>query len=226
MSLVNLTGNLLCPQYSAMFLVGSKTLDNLRVKVTGKESVFPLRGDVGRIPDDIDNKVQKYYKEQQGRVNKFRKYLGQLWIGRLYRQVHGKKSFEVVVEAIADYFSHPLVALLEIGIAAIPIAIIGGLSGFSPGHSELYQRILTMIWVGFGATVGPFLAHVGEQCIEPRPVLGGITEDGRKGRNSLYFNFLVIVGAGFYAVPAIGGFVVTGLMIMQYGVCSEIPKPR
>jgi hypothetical protein len=51
MSFVNLLGSLLYPQYSTMFFVESKTLDDLKEELTkqGNDSEFPLKGAVGRI---------------------------------------------------------------------------------------------------------------------------------------------------------------------------------
>jgi hypothetical protein len=58
MSFVNLLENLLCPQYSAVFLVNSRTLDELKGR--GHEAEYPLEGAVGRITQETEDELLQY----------------------------------------------------------------------------------------------------------------------------------------------------------------------
>ncbi|RYP69575.1 hypothetical protein DL771_006012 [Monosporascus sp. 5C6A] len=231
MSLINLAGNLLCPRYSSMYIVRSKALDELEGDKTSqseKKSIYPVSGVVGRIDKDTEKKIQDEYVKRKERSKRWIKRLsnvGEKLPSRKWKRLFESAPTIAVLEAFLAYFSESLVHLpLPFVIATAPIAIVGGLTGFSPGHeSELYQRVLMLMWMLFGAAVGPVLAHGGEYAIEPRPILGGITRRGRIGRKSPLYGLLATAITAFYTAPAVGGFVVVGLMLRQYGVCSLVP---
>ncbi|TLD14146.1 uncharacterized protein PgNI_04843, partial [Pyricularia grisea] len=67
MSLVNLTGNLLCPQYNTIFLVGSEGLDHLErvlaAATDDEKKLFPVLGVVGRLHRSTDTQMQKLHRE-------------------------------------------------------------------------------------------------------------------------------------------------------------------
>ncbi|PMD20020.1 hypothetical protein NA56DRAFT_602459, partial [Hyaloscypha hepaticicola] len=84
----------------------------------------------------------------------------------------------------------------------VPVAIIGGLSKFHPGHSTHAQRIWTMTWLSFGA-IGPIILVI----------LSWFNRDSKKGENWIGFVIGCIYIILFYAAPAIGGFVVVGQML-------------
>lgn len=97
---------------------------------------------------------------------------------------------------------------------AVRIAIIGGLSKFSPGGSALYQRVWTMMWLVVGFLFGP----AASLAIEA--VLHGA---GMYTMPDILIIFLAgVVALGIYAAPAIGGLVVVGQMILDYGVCIRL----
>jgi hypothetical protein len=93
----------------------------------------------------------------------------------------------------------------------VPVAIIGGLSKFHPGHSTHAQRIWTMTWLSFG-TIGPFILVI----------LSWVNRDRKKGENwigvVIWCTYIIL----FYAAPAIGGFVVVGQMLRSFGTCITI----
>jgi hypothetical protein len=103
-------------------------------------------------------------------------------------------------------------------LGAVPVAIIGGLSKFSLGGSALYQRVWIMMWLVFGFFIGPFVSVVfdmGLNYFSMYPVQVG---------DMIITIYVVVVGFGSYAAPAIGGFVVVSQMILDYGVCIRLSE--
>jgi hypothetical protein len=92
-------------------------------------------------------------------------------------------------------------------VGLVPLAIVGGISGFSPGDSALYQRVWTMIWLVFGCVLGPFA--------ELHRFVPWVDED----RNDFWLPLMI---AFSYGAPAIGGYVVVAQMISEYGECFEL----
>lgn len=86
--------------------------------------------------------------------------------------------------------------------SAVSIAIIAGLSHFHPASRTLPQRVWTMTWLIFGIV------------LPPPPIQDTFRMS--------YVQWLKIGLLIFYAAPAIGGFVVVGQMLQQYGVCTQI----
>ena len=84
-------------------------------------------------------------------------------------------------------------------VGSFPIAINGGLSNFRTGHSTIAQRAWTMIWLAFGWYFGLSF--------------GPMTETA---------GMIGVILTAIFSVPAIGGFVVVGQMLMSYGKCIEI----
>ncbi len=85
----------------------------------------------------------------------------------------------------------------------VPIAIVGGLSRFTPGLSAIYQRIWTMTWLLFGCVLGFFGVLSREPSIEVRPI---------SWQEAALFLLCL--------VPPIGGYVVVAQMISDFGVCE------
>ncbi len=121
---------------------------------------------------------------------------------------------------IPDILRHPTVCIsdgLEVGddhllpdpdlidmyasmiVGSIPIAINGSLSHFRTGHSTIAQRVWTMTWLAFGWYFGLSFAPMTETA----------TMRG-------------VISTAIFFVPAIGGFVSVGQMLMSYGRCIEI----
>lgn len=66
MSLVNLIGNAICPQYNTMYMVGSSGLDHLRRRLKDAEerdrNRFGVVGEVGRLAPEADSQLIAYYR--------------------------------------------------------------------------------------------------------------------------------------------------------------------
>jgi len=180
MSLFNLIGSLVCPNYPSIFIVKSQTLEALRTKIgdAGKTHLYPLSSTVGELERESELAIIKDYNNIK------------------------VKGFVMAVGR----------TVLGIFIAAVPIAIIGGLSGFAPGNSALYQRVWTMIWLVYGAGTGCFSSALAE-------LLFDLAARKRRGWVVLLVVLYVIV---FSCAPAIGGFAVVGEMIINYGECIRL----
>lgn len=176
MSLVNLLGNFMTPQYSTKFLVGSKTLDDLKIELASCPDTYPIEGEVGRITDETERDIK------EGHLHHFR---------------HPSKT-----RAVCLY-------IMSFLVAAVPIAIVGGISRFEPAASTAYQRVWIMMWLVFGMVLGPVLYSMDNTS------LMGFDDPKKRWFRLAY--------AITYCAPSIGGFVVVGQMIAEYGVCSEIP---
>jgi hypothetical protein len=105
--------------------------------------------------------------------------------------------------------------------------IMGGLSGFTvPENDPAPLNQWIFVWVLYGTALGPIVASVAENRIEPRPVLGKRQRLIRSASHQLLvsgtFWFLVIFITVITLAACIGGFVAVVQMIMQYGVCIEL----
>ena len=102
-------------------------------------------------------------------------------------------------------------------IGSIPIAIIGGLSGFKPGHSTYTQRVWILLWLVFGILLGPIRlvndlyrvksAKYGKHCTNATPAF-----------YSICFYSLILL---LYSIPAIVGVSIVVQMLREYGYCVE-----
>jgi len=99
----------------------------------------------------------------------------------------------------------PAVAFSVI-VALLPLAINGGLSHFKEGNSTHTQRVWTMTWLAVGGFVGLFVPFVDETLSSLR--IGAVFETA--------------LGLCLYSAPAIGGFIVVGQMLLEYGNCVQI----
>jgi hypothetical protein len=182
MSVINLFGHLMCPDYSTKYLVESAGLRHLREHSNAPQG-FNLRDDeknilvegvVGKLTLDADRKAQS--------------------------TDHHGYAYGVVRHVLIAWSS----LILGIGV---PLAIIGGISGFHKGSSTHAQRVWTMCWLAFGVFMGFTETYMSWAYSESQ------SESGH----------LMFIGmAATYGTPAIGGLVVVGQMISNYGVCTRI----
>jgi hypothetical protein len=89
----------------------------------------------------------------------------------------------------------------------ITLAIVGGISGFKPGQSTVAQRVWTMLWL-VGSFAWVLIDLVGDYAKTKLP-----------GKRNILDVVLVVIALTFMA-PAVGGFVVVGRMIHDYGTCT------
>ena len=170
MSLINLLGNLICPQYSALYLVESEEMREARAL---PDALF--EGCVGKLMDEP--------RDDQGA-----------------RRTYG---------CFPRWLFSMAILLIPIGLS---IAVIAALSHFRKGSSTLAQRAWTMSWLAVGGWV---VISPNSTIIEIKAFMMGT-----KGGMVMYLYSLLL--ALIYPVPAIGGFVVVGQMLREYGSCTRI----
>ncbi|KAK0749679.1 hypothetical protein B0T18DRAFT_407326 [Schizothecium vesticola] len=92
-------------------------------------------------------------------------------------------------------------------LMAAPVCIVGGLSGFRPGDSSTAaQRGWILSWLIVGSISSVFIALFRTSLSE--------TELG-------FFFFLLFLTIPFW-IPALGGMVMVGLELREYGICSRL----
>lgn len=134
MSFLNLVGNLVCPQYATMYIVESSSMDELKAP-------FGVSGAVGRLSSESEEVLRRWYETHYQRRDPFKE------AGGVHHCVQSPKLQE-----------YPgLLEILSFVSSMVPIGIVGGLSGFQKGKSATYQRAWTMVWLAFGAAVGPMM---------------------------------------------------------------------
>ena len=218
MSIVNLLSTVLTPDYPCLYLVRSEIMDEAARREGAKFEgiVATLGSDTRKVwhyveftidendrmfirssresitqrgPRDATDVVQREITSPDATPPEIAFNLG-----RHFRAIILKSpgfSDDLPLRTSLDRFTH--FAGLVIGLS--PIAINGGLSHFSSGHSTHAQRVWTMSWLAFGWCIGLFF--------------------------ELDVSYELLTSA-FFSAPAIGGFVVVAQMLTSYGRCVEI----
>ena len=118
----------------------------------------------------------------------------------------------VVVPSIREYRTrqsrkfHGFVPNLIFLVLPLPYAIIAGLTHFEKGQSTHAQRVWTMTWLTFGVLFGVAYGTQSRQR--------AFRQDGR------FQDWWNWIDNYIYSAPAIGGFVVVGQMLKEYGYCT------
>ena len=96
-------------------------------------------------------------------------------------------------------------------LTAIPYAVIGGLTHFHAGHATKAQKVWTMGWLAFGTGIGAAI-----------PIGLSVSDTGTSNdhRNDRFISKLSMIAA--YSAFAIGGLVVVGQMLVEYGSCNSL----
>jgi hypothetical protein len=114
--------------------------------------------------------------------------------------------------------NHRLVGLV---FSAIPIVLILILSGFKPAHSSFEQRFWNMMWLVVGLCAPDAIfglrnsygdSNFGIPVSRWLPILRFTPADDRFLSSILYFSM--------GGVGAVGGFIVVGKMLKEYGSCE------
>jgi hypothetical protein len=96
-------------------------------------------------------------------------------------------------------------SILILGEASL--GIVGGISRFHRGDSTLAQRVWTMFWLVWGFYMGPNIYFILEGILK-------LDFGTTPGSTWIYLAVYLV-----YCVRAIGGFVVVGQMLKEYGTC-------
>jgi hypothetical protein len=95
-------------------------------------------------------------------------------------------------------------------LALAPVTIVGGLSHFHSRNSTVAQRAWTMAWLTSDIIAGL--------------VLGGVLMPSDKEKFHEHYAQKVMVAYFFiFGAPALGGLVVVGQMVREYGSCITLP---
>lgn len=89
---------------------------------------------------------------------------------------------------------------------ALCLAVIAGLTHFEKGDSTTAQRVWIMLWLVFSNFIGTMFGH---------------SFDAQQEQHSVQL-WIFSLAHFVYGAPAIGGLVVVGQMIMQYGTCEVV----
>lgn len=231
MSIINLTGAVLTPDYPTIFMVESEIMEEARRrngayfggtvgKLKPKEPVKPVKPvtsvkqlfDVSFQIDDQNRTIMRtnHFDSNAHAIGGFKN-------SEEAPQVVSDESLFIVVPQCHDALENSsplrsnrrdlLLLSLTIAVGLIPVAINGILSRFRAGKSTHAQRVWTMTWLAFGVFVGSTVE------LESRDRMNG------DGDPPTWGSFGVLL---LYCGPAIGGFVVVGQMLMNYGHCIAI----
>jgi hypothetical protein len=193
MSILNTLANMLTPEYPAMFMIRT-----------------PAMADAER--------------ENKG-----------VFKGAIPVELHNAESLEVIatkglaLSRVPNSIVHPSLLL-----SLVPLAVVGGLSGFQEGNSSQLERGFTMSWLVVGIFWGVAAGietHVGA----PGGITGmaetskaavtqmSLTRRSVKAMGRFVFAFTsLLVTLLFLRVPTVGGMVVVGRMIRDFGICTGV----
>lgn len=108
--------------------------------------------------------------------------------------------------------------LTLLAISALPLAVIGGMSGFKRGTSStVAQRAWTMTWLAVGSIGGNSNAShaLAKELQLAKDARGRKGYYSRVGEFIFFLAFVIALGT-----PAIGGFMTVAQMLRDYGSCS------
>jgi len=238
MSIINLTANILTPEYPTLFMVQSDAMHELQ-----QEQYGDFDGTVGTIvPQNVNSKDNGFHHLLSVRpilVTEVRPGYRQAYVQIPEGYVEDSDGpLEVEFSRFGRHETVPtfdrtqrirnLVAL-AIGISALvtPYVLIAIFSnGFEAGTmSTPLQRGFVMSWLVVGQVFGALSALRGHDDSSAGNIFcdiddwSDIVRNWGEFKSFLFFGFLPLL-AGI--TPALGGFVVVGLMIKQFGSCVVV----
>ena len=236
MSFVNLLATCLTPDYPALYMVRSE------VMIEAERRGGKFDGTIGIINVDngTRNNIELHFetcqakKESGAEITSLRRRGVSSCLQVRFRDPGGFEHAStldryptVIVPSVGRHIkiqqtdSASVLSFQRCAIGAgilalvLPYAIIGGLTGFRVGGSSKAQRGWTMAWLVCSQFLG-FASHI---------VVRVATEDmededdwGAK-RNWFRRVVMLIFISLIYGIPSIGGFVVVGKMINEFGSC-------
>ena len=250
MSILNLLGTILTPNYPTTFMVDSEIM-----REAARRDGAQFNGVVGML--EIDQSLTKgpdmaFQIDEQGQCSVRQHHSTSSSTAHGNSATRVEEAVEVsrqpglieidpkdddrvvkrivLVPAIYPYFSpyymtHRIrIFPLRILVGLTSLAINGVLTRFQAGNSTRAQRVWTMAWLAFGIWIGSSSSNVIDDVKEIQHFVAALLGlDVRKGKRlgDLVFIAWVLIYAVYSAV-AIGGFVVVCQMLLQYGNCTEM----
>jgi hypothetical protein len=218
MSLVNLVGNLVCPEYPAMYLVENQTLRNIlscggprapedqeEPRDDGQEQDGNLEvppGEREGLPSNPEEQPVEREEHPEREGEQPIEIDGIVGVLLEDTEEAMEKDVKDLLIDHSDFLAYSFWV-----ICGITLGVIGGLSRFHTGSSSLAERVWSMSWLVFGMVFGLIAQDFAEKMEDRRVLNSRTSTEGA-------FLFLLL-----YSAPAIGGLVVVGRMINTYGVC-------
>jgi hypothetical protein len=236
MSVINLLGNLVRPNYPALYLVGSPLSDT----ILEEHGAHSASGPVGRLKGSSADHIQDQYPRQRSRhatamdfsldamlqaLTKNRKARKEgtvatnvtsfLWENlqpRFPQCLRRKRETkrETAPQRYSENESKALTSLLGISVRLV---VLGVLSKFAKGNSTHAQRVWVMCWFAFGNFADVFSYYTNTIA---RPRKSGVLDPISSGDRWMLLFVLL------YIAPAIGDFVVVTKMVYEYGICTKM----
>jgi len=198
MSVINLISIVLTPDYPAVYLVSSDTMEEARKQ----DGVF--EGVVGKLIEVVTEEAQEAADPNGLGILRVLKRLG-----LNYQPAQTSSEYQISVY-----------------IGTIAIAIIGGISRFKSNHSTHAQRVWTMVWLVWGI-MGSIVPQIVDDWLQ-LVVMRKQSVARRKQKVNIWqlmvivYSFSLLFTVLIYSAPAIGGFVVVGQMLRSYGSCYRL----
>jgi hypothetical protein len=224
MSLINLTANLLTPEYPTLFLVHSDHMDTMKqIKQLSGENIFagtigtvvPKNSDAGVYSAvQIRTPVRLHASERQMIETQVPDGYVEASEGPLEMEISMFGRHETIPTFQKQQKIRNIIAI-AIGILALitPYILIAIFSGFHTGSlSTPLQRGFVMLWLVGGQVFGASIGLIGHK----RGTTYSLNEFRKTPTSVLVFSRLLQLA---YYFPAVGGFVVVGLMMKQFGSC-------
>ncbi|OCL02254.1 hypothetical protein AOQ84DRAFT_393104 [Glonium stellatum] len=234
MSIVNLCGSLVCPEYPEMYLVESQAMreimqmgttiqeNGLVKEINEQEEDNCERGDKETIRYEFQGIVGKLDPEYESLQTELRSLTSKnlapapaVFQKKMESRRSASKSESLIqINKPALLSALPIIGLV-LATSAVLLGIIGGLTNFKNGSSTQAQRGWTMAWLSFGILMGYEMDLLKEK-LESRQRLNYQWYTNSQTLAYVFSRVLI------FSVPAIGGFVVVGQMLLDYGSCISV----
>ncbi|KAI9769223.1 MAG: hypothetical protein M1840_004352 [Geoglossum simile] len=228
MSVINLLGLLMCPEYPARYLVESEALRKLRARQTSSKQEagtgeVVLEGTEGYMEEEI------VIEGIVGVLTSESEEAAQPRILSLIRNSMLPTSERLLnkMKGIVKPRRRALLNGVVLAVGLVPVATIGGISRFRRGtESTSFQRAVTMSWLALGIILGTL---IGASTRTSSRFLNSVVKTGDEPQSAMFTMITFVISLAMFFVifallgtSAILGFVVVGQEILQYGVCIRI----
>ena len=235
MSIINLIGTVLTPDYSTLFMVESEIMEEARQR----EGAF-FGGAIGKLVSNrpstrsfnatfkVDDQNQIVLETTDGSENAE-------GTPQMPTPLNNstEESRTIILPAchdaskdacrVRDLFVHidtrflwnaQILTFLATAVGLVSVGINGVLSHFRPGESTRAQRAWTMTWLAIGILYGSLTANIDLMITS-----WAASRRAWAGAGAAFGRLTLVLS---YCAPAIGGFVVVGQMLMSYGHCIRV----
>lgn len=239
MSVLNLISQMATADYPSLYMVHSPEMDEAR----RHGGVFD--GVIGSlVPADPSQAHNPFYRVKTVVMGDDERILNLERIDRtqragetagkaaaesvVVRVGYGQKGARIGVRWVAPFKLHDdpttgirkgilCFIILPVLLGSISLLVVGCFSHFTKGNSTHSQRAWIMSWLVIGIASGVLVDWLGVLFLPAYD-----DEKGRTGKcQSVSFVITGVVVLGGFFVPAIGGFVVVGNMLKEYGICES-----